>query len=147
MEKLLEQAQQLVKSLQIELSEVKNKNAEANRISAEARIIKGKIEAIKIDLDGREAELAQGEGPVKAAHEARRIQQENAALSTKIEEEKADLERQKKDFRVESSLKKAELNKQAEENEGARINFRDSAAALKKEKDAFSQKLKDLGVK
>jgi hypothetical protein len=146
MEKLLEQAQKLVTAIGIELTEAQHKNAEANRLCAEARISKNKIDVIKIDLDNREAELAQGEGPVKAAHEARRLQQENAALGTKIAEEKADLERRRSEFRIESAQKKAEIKKGQEENEIVRISFQADAAALQEEKAAFKKKLKDLGV-
>ncbi len=147
MEKLLEQAQKLVKDLQIELSEAKQKNAEANRISAEARIIKGKIEEIKADLDGREAAIAQGEGPIKAAHEARRIQQENAVSSAKLHDDKAAIEAERADLRIQFAKLRTENLKNKQEIDSTRENFQEAAAALKKEKDAFAQKLKDLGVK
>jgi hypothetical protein len=147
MEKLLEQAQGLNASLQSALTEAREKVAEANRLSAEARITKNKLDALKIELDDREAELNQGEAPVKAAHTARRIQQENAALSAQLEEEKHALEKDKRSFKTECATERAAIKKDKEEIEQTRINFREQADALAEEKLAFKKKLKDLGIK
>jgi len=147
MKDLLIKAQGLVDDLNRELSEAKQANAEANQAAASARILKNSLDAQSIELADREISLAQGEKPIKAAVEARRISGENVLLSGKIEESRQDLENKKREFAADIAKQRADLKLEQDEVANTRANFKVQADALKDKEKKLEEKLKALGLK
>lgn len=134
LENLIKQAQDLVASLNKELDEARKRNAEANQMAASSRIEKNRLSTLEIDIKKREEALEQGERPVKAAEEARRIQSENAALSMKLNEERSEFEDKKREFGKYEAQQRQELNKRLEEAD----RLREELKALR---DEFKEKV------
>jgi len=141
MKDLLIKAQGLVDALNTELAEAKQKTAEANQLSASARILKNSLDAQAAELADRERSLDNLEKPIKEANEARRIKTENAALATKVEEGKYDLDRNRKAFATYKADQEQLIAQAKMEAASAKENFK-KQEAICKEKEAKLDEIK-----
>ena len=138
---ILKLAQALHDELVKELTEAKKATAEANQSAAAARIIKNSLDAKGIELAEREKALKLCEDPVHAAENARQIKADNNAEAAKIESEKQDLAKQKKDFASEMIAGRNKLAEAQAETAAAKENFK-KQEAICKEKEAKLDEIK-----
>ena len=142
MEKLLEQAQILVKDLGAANTIVNEKIAEANQTAAKNRAFKTELDEKATDLHSREIELESQESAHKALAQVKAIQEGNIVETQRLVDERQSLESDKARQYEENRIAVEEANKLKEMyTRGAEENK--IQADKLKEKLA---KLKDIGV-